>query len=72
MLAVVVEEAWGIASVGSTVVDLIQREAFDDLDAPVLRLHAKDVPMPYNKHLESLYAPTAADVIDAVKKVAYR
>ncbi len=70
--AVVVEEAWGIASVGSTVVDLIQREAFDDLDAPVIRLHAQDVPMPYNKHLEAQYAPSAAAVIDAVKKVAYR
>ena len=70
--AVVVEEGWGIASVGSTVVDLIQRDAFDDLDAPVLRLHAKDVPMPYNKHLEALYAPTTAAVVEAVKKVAYR
>jgi pyruvate dehydrogenase E1 component beta subunit len=69
--AVVIEEAWPIASVGSTIVDLIQREAFDELDAPVIRLHAKDVPMPYNKHLESLYAPTADDVIRAVKKVTY-
>lgn len=69
--AVVVEEAWPIASVGSTVVDMIQREAFDDLDAPVIRLHAQDVPMPYNKYLESLYAPNADQVIAAVKKVTY-
>jgi pyruvate dehydrogenase E1 component beta subunit len=70
--AVVVEEAWPIASVGSTVVDLIQREAFDLLDAPVLRVSSVDVPMPYNKHLESLYAPDAAKISAACKKVAYR
>lgn len=68
---VVVEEAWPIASVGGTIVDTVQREAFDDLDAPVIRLNAKDVPMPYNKGLEALYAPSAADVIAAVKKVLY-
>jgi len=68
---VVVEEAWPIASVGSTIVDEVQREAFDDLDAPVIRLHAKDVPMPYNKKLEGMYAPTAEDVVAAVKKVLY-
>ena len=69
--AVVVEEAWHIASVGGTIVDVIQREAFDDLDAPVIRLNSKDVPMPYNKYLESLYAPGVEDVVRAVKKVTY-
>jgi len=69
---VVVEEAWHIASVGATVVDIVQREAFDDLDAPVVRVNSKDVPMPYNKNLESLYAPSADDVIRAAKQVAYR
>jgi pyruvate dehydrogenase E1 component beta subunit len=68
---VVVEEAWEIASVGATIVDHVQREAFDALDAPVVRLNAKDVPMPYNKRLESMYAPTAEDVVAAVKKVLY-
>jgi pyruvate dehydrogenase E1 component beta subunit len=68
---VVVEEAWPIASVGSTIVDIVQRHAFDDLDAPVIRLNAKDVPMPYNKGLEALYAPSVEDVIAAVKKVLY-
>ena len=49
---VVVEEGWPFAGVGAQVVDLIQREIFDELDAPVLRVTGADVPMPYNKHLE--------------------
>src|SRR2546427_194188 len=47
--AVVIEEGWPHAGVGAQVVDIIQREAFDQLDAPVLRVTQADVPMPYNK-----------------------
>ena len=46
------EEGWPFAGVGAQVVDIIQREAFDELDAPVLRVTGADVPMPYNKQLE--------------------
>ena len=49
---VVAEEGWPFAGVGAQVVDTIQREAFDELDAPVLRVTSADVPMPYDKHLE--------------------
>ncbi len=49
---VVVEEGWPFAGVGAQVVDSIQREAFDELDAPMLRVTGADVPMPYNKQLE--------------------
>ena len=49
---VVIEEGWPFAGVGAQVVDLIQREAFDSLDAPVLRVTGADVPMPYNRNLE--------------------
>jgi pyruvate dehydrogenase E1 component beta subunit len=45
---VVAEEGWPFAGVGAQVVDLIQREVFDALDAPVLRVTGADVPMPYN------------------------
>ncbi len=44
--AVVLEEGWEICGVGAQVVDFVQRECFDDLDAPVLRVHQADVPMP--------------------------
>jgi len=69
---VVVEEGWSFASIGSAVVDGIQREAFDDLDAPVLRVTGADVPMPYNRQLEKLAKPDAAKVVAAARKVLYR
>jgi len=68
---VVVEEGWSFAGVGAQVVDEIQRHAFDELDAPVLRVTAADVPMPYNKQLERSAKADPAKVIDAVKRVLY-
>jgi len=68
---VVVEEGWPIAGIGAQVVDEIQRAAFDDLDAPVLRVTGADVPMPYNKQLEKLAKPDAAKVVRAAKQVLY-
>jgi pyruvate dehydrogenase E1 component beta subunit len=69
--AVVVEEGWEMCGVGAQVVDFIQRECFDDLDAPVVRVHQADVPMPYAKNLEKLAKPDAAKTIAAVKRVMY-
>jgi pyruvate dehydrogenase E1 component beta subunit len=69
--AVVLEEGWEVASIGTYVVDLIQRECFDDLDAPVLRVHQADTPMPYAKNLERAAKPDAPRTIAAVKKVMY-
>jgi pyruvate dehydrogenase E1 component beta subunit len=68
---VVAEEDWPFAGVGAQVVDLIQREAFDALDAPVLRVTGADVPMPYNKALEKASKVDAAKVVEAAKKVLY-
>jgi pyruvate dehydrogenase E1 component beta subunit len=69
--AVVLEEGSEICGMGSQVVDLIQRECFDDLDAPVLRVHQEDVPMPYAKNLERAAKPDAAKTLAAVRKVMY-
>jgi pyruvate dehydrogenase E1 component beta subunit len=69
--AVVLEEGWEICGMGSQVVDFIQRECFDDLDAPVLRVHQEDVPMPYAKNLERATKPDAAKTVAAIKKVMY-
>jgi pyruvate dehydrogenase E1 component beta subunit len=68
---VIVEEGWPFCGVGAQVVDEIQRLAFDDLDAPVLRVTGADVPMPYNKTLERATKPDPAQVIAAVRRVAY-
>jgi len=68
---VVAEEGWSFAGVGAQVVDVIQREGFDLLDAPVLRVTGADVPMPYNKHLEKASKTDPAKVVAAARRVLY-
>jgi pyruvate dehydrogenase E1 component beta subunit len=69
--AVVLEEGWPHSGVGAQVVDFVQRECFDDLDAPIIRVHQEDVPMPYAKNLERAAKPDAKKAVAAVKKVLY-
>jgi pyruvate dehydrogenase E1 component beta subunit len=69
--AVVLEEGWPVAGLGAQIVDHIQRLCFDDLDAPVVRVHQEDVPMPYARNLERAAKPDAAKTIAAVRKVMY-
>jgi pyruvate dehydrogenase E1 component beta subunit len=69
--AVVLEEGWPFAGVGAQVVDVIQREAFDALDAPVLRVTQADVPMPYNKHLEKAAKVDVPKAVTAARRVLY-
>ena len=69
--AVVVEEGWELCGVGAQVVDYVQRHCFDHLDAPVLRVHQADAPMPYTKSLEKAAKPDVAKTIAAVKQVLY-
>ena len=66
-----VEEGWPVAGMGAEFAAMIMEEAFDDLDAPVLRVCGKDVPMPYAANLEKMALPQKEDVIKAVKKVCY-
>jgi len=68
---VVLEEGWPHSGVGAQVADSVQRDCFDDLDAPVIRVHQEDVPMPYAKSLEKAAKPDAPKTIAAVKKVLY-
>ena len=70
--AVVAYEGWPYGGVGAEVVDRIQRLAFDELDAPILRVTTLDVPMPYNAKLEQHVIPQADRVIAAVEAVTYR
>ncbi len=69
---VTVEEGWPQSGVGSEIASQLMEKAFDHLDAPVLRVTGKDVPMPYAANLEKLALPSVAEVIDAVKAVTYR
>lgn len=68
---VVVEEGWPFCGIGAQVVDEIQRNAFDYLDAPILRVTGADVPMPYNRQLERAAKPNPDRIIEAVKQVTY-
>ncbi len=69
---VIIEDGWPFCGVGAQVVDDVQRVAFDDLDAPIVRVTGADVPMPYNKHLERAAKPNPDKVIAAVRQVTYQ
>jgi len=68
---VVVEEGWPFCGIGAQVVDIVQRDAFDHLDAPVLRVTQADVPMPYNKQLERAAKASPEKVVAAARRVLY-
>ncbi len=69
--AVYLEEGWPYVGIGSQIVAIIQEEAFDHLDAPVLRVTQADVPMPYAKNLEQMAKPQADRVVKACRRVLY-
>jgi pyruvate dehydrogenase E1 component beta subunit len=69
---VVVEEGWQQSGVGAEIAARIMESAFDFLDAPVMRVSGKDVPMPYAANLEKLALPSVSEVVDAAKAVMYR
>jgi pyruvate dehydrogenase E1 component beta subunit len=69
---VLVEEGWAFGGITATVAALIQEEAFDHLDAPILRVTQADVPMPYAKGLEKAAKPSVELVVEKVNRVLYR
>jgi pyruvate dehydrogenase E1 component beta subunit len=69
---VTVEEGFPQSSVGDFIANQVSRQAFDYLDAPVITIAGKDVPMPYAANLEKLALPNVGEVIEAVKSVTYR
>ncbi|GEP05161.1 pyruvate dehydrogenase complex E1 component subunit beta [Methylobacterium oxalidis] len=69
---ITVEEGFPQSGVGAEIVARLMVDAFDYLDAPVLRITGKDVPMPYAANLEKLALPTVAEVVEAAKSVCYK
>ncbi len=69
---VTIEEGWKQSGVGAEIAARVMEEAFNYLDAPVVRVTGKDVPMPYAANLEKLALPSIAKVVEAVKAVCYR
>ena len=69
---VTVEEGWSFAGIGAELSALMMEQAFDDLDAPVVRVHGADVPLPYAANLEKLALPQVDHVVQAAKTVCYK
>ncbi|AMM84653.1 pyruvate dehydrogenase complex E1 component subunit beta [Martelella sp. AD-3] len=69
---VTVEEGFPQSSVGTEIATRVMQQAFDYLDAPIMTIAGKDVPMPYAANLEKLALPNVGEVIDAVKAVCYK
>ena len=69
---VFVEESWPLAAMAGEVAYILQKRAFDYLDAPVVRVTGKDVPLPYSSTLVEAFLPNPGNVIQAVKEVMYR
>ena len=69
---ITVEEGWPQSGVGAEIIAKIMEGAFDYLDAPVIRICGKDLPMPYAANLEKLALPNAGEVVAAAKAVLYR
>lgn len=67
-----IEESWPFAGIGSEIAALMMEQAFDYLDAPVVRVTGADVPMPYAANLESLALPQTEAIVEAAKNVCYR
>jgi pyruvate dehydrogenase E1 component beta subunit len=68
---VTIEEGYPQSSVGTEIATRVMQQAFDYLDAPILTIAGKDVPMPYAANLEKLALPNVQEIIDAVKAVTY-
>ena len=68
---VILEEAWPFGNVATEIIYQVQHQAFDYLDAPIVKLNTADTPAPYSPVLLAEWLPNAQDVIKAVKKVLY-
>ena len=69
---VIAHEGWKRGGFGAEVSAMVAEKAIDWLDAPILRVGARDSPMPYNDKLERLVIPSADDIADAIKTVVLR
>jgi pyruvate dehydrogenase E1 component beta subunit len=67
-----VEEGWPYAGIASEIAAFVVEEAFDELDAPILRVCGKDIPLPYAANLEKLALPQAEDIVSAVESICNR
>ncbi len=70
--AVIVEEGWRFSGIGAEISARIMERGFDDLDAPVVRVSSKEVPMPYAENLERMTLPSVAEIVEAARVACNR
>ena len=68
----IVEEDWPYCGVGAGISDRIMQRVFDELDAPIRRVAAKDAPIPYSRGLEAAMLPSVDRIVAQVHDVLYR
>lgn len=69
---VIVEEAWPLANISTEITYMVQKRAFDYLDAPIIRVNTADTPLGYAPTFVEAFLPSVKQVMDAVKSVMYR
>ncbi len=69
---VILEEAWPFGNVATEITYMVQNEAFDYLDAPIVKINTADTPAPYSPVLLAEWLPNSEDVVKAVRKVLYK
>jgi pyruvate dehydrogenase E1 component beta subunit len=69
---VVVDECWPFCSIASEIGMQVMEQAFDYIDAPIARVNAKDIPLPYAVNLEKMSLPSVDEIISAAKSVCYK
>lgn len=69
---VIVDEDWGYCGMGAGILQKIQKDAFDDLDAPIEYVHSDEIPVPFNHFLEEAMMPSVDRIVSAAKEVCYR
>jgi len=70
--AITVEEGWRFSGIGAEISARIMEKGFDDLDAPVIRVTGKEVPMPYAENLELMTLPNVGEIVEAARAVCSR
>jgi pyruvate dehydrogenase E1 component beta subunit len=68
----IVDEDYGYCGIGAGILDKIQKQVFDDLDAPIERVASEEVPVPFNHYLEEAMMPNVDKIVAAAKEVCYR
>ncbi len=69
---VILEEAWPFGNIATEITYQVQEQAFDYLDAPIIKINTADTPAPYSPNLLKEWLPNSDDVVKAVKKVLYK